>query len=189
VSEPSLIEIDRDHDLDPMAPVVRRVAVRAVAIDGDRLLLLRSRHGDYKFPGGGVDSGEDLEAALRRELREECGVTESDVGAHLLTVVERAHAREPGAVFAMTSHYLACQVSGPVVAQDLDGYEAELRLEPVWVRPDEALSTNEEILARSGPLVPTMSSPLTGPSRRVLPWLDRETRVLRSLTDSGVLRG
>ena len=30
-----------------------RKAVRAVIMNGDRLLMLKTVHGDYKFPGGG----------------------------------------------------------------------------------------------------------------------------------------
>ncbi|WP_377890809.1 NUDIX domain-containing protein [Alkalihalobacillus sp. R86527] len=35
-----------------------REAVRAVMIRGDRILLVHSNLGDYKFPGGGVEESE-----------------------------------------------------------------------------------------------------------------------------------
>lgn len=46
---------------------------RVITRDGE-LLLLRSRHGDYEFPGGGVEADESAQGAVTRELREECGL-------------------------------------------------------------------------------------------------------------------
>ncbi|MEF2278094.1 NUDIX domain-containing protein [Deinococcus sp. YIM 134068] len=48
----------------------------AVLRDGEEVLLVR--RGDnalWDFPGGGVSVGEEVEAAARRELREETGVS------------------------------------------------------------------------------------------------------------------
>lgn len=33
---------------------IRRTAVRGIIYDRDRLLMVQTRLGDYKFPGGGV---------------------------------------------------------------------------------------------------------------------------------------
>ena len=51
------------------------VGVGAVIVDGDRVLLVKRAHeplkGEWSLPGGAVEVGESLEAALVREVREE----------------------------------------------------------------------------------------------------------------------
>lgn len=53
-----------------LIPGVRNSA-RALILRDDRLLLLRKEGDIYALPGGGQDTGESLEAALKRECREE----------------------------------------------------------------------------------------------------------------------
>jgi mutator protein MutT len=56
----------------PEQPIV---AVGAVIIDGERVLLIKRANepskGEWSLPGGVVEVGESLEAALAREVREE----------------------------------------------------------------------------------------------------------------------
>jgi len=51
------------------------VGVGAVIVDGDRVLLVKRAHeplkGEWSLPGGAVEVGESLEAALVREVHEE----------------------------------------------------------------------------------------------------------------------
>ena len=164
------VMIRHDADLDPQAPVLERVAVRAVVRRGQTLLLLRSRHGVYKFPGGGVEAGEDRLAALERELHEECGVADLQVGDRFMTVVELSRAKEPGHVFEMTSHYYWCLTArgDSTVPQRLDGYEEELALTPVWVAPQNAVSINQGLAAST---------------TAVAPWLARDLHVLRAVAN------
>ncbi len=68
-----LMDVDPTTRLDQ--PVV---GVGGIAIEGTRLLLIqRSRPpfaGRWSLPGGKLHSGETLEQALRREMREETGL-------------------------------------------------------------------------------------------------------------------
>jgi ADP-ribose pyrophosphatase YjhB (NUDIX family) len=67
-----------------LLPTIRN-AVRAVIPRDDHLLLLRKEYEDgselYALPGGGQDTGETLEIALRRECLEEIGC---DIELHQL---------------------------------------------------------------------------------------------------------
>ena len=53
--------------------VFRRVAVRGIIERDGKYLIIHSKYGDYKFPGGGMEQGEPLEQTLEREIKEETG--------------------------------------------------------------------------------------------------------------------
>jgi 8-oxo-dGTP diphosphatase len=63
-------------------PIILVVAVALVDIDGRVLIAQRpkgkSMAGLWEFPGGKVEEGEQLEAALIRELEEELGIDVSE---------------------------------------------------------------------------------------------------------------
>ena len=49
--------------------VFQRNAVRAIiSNEQGKLLLIKSNLGDYKFPGGGIEEGENEKQALIREI-------------------------------------------------------------------------------------------------------------------------
>jgi 8-oxo-dGTP pyrophosphatase MutT (NUDIX family) len=110
---------------------VEREAVRALVLDSDgRALLVQFRRpvGErtwWSTPGGGVDPGETHEAALRRELREEIGLDDFEVGPvlfehrgefpwakvlyrqHNTTYLVRVDAHEPRATIDLTPEGVA----------------------------------------------------------------------------------
>ena len=84
--------------------------VAVIEKDGRILIQKRPSRGLladlWEFPGGKVEPGESLTAALRREVREELGVEVEDV--RRLTTVQHAYTR-----FLVTLHAYACRIRDP----------------------------------------------------------------------------
>lgn len=167
-------------DVDPDARRIERLATRAVARRGGDVLLLRGAAGDFRFPGGGVDDGEDVEAALRRELLEECGAALRAVGSHWLTVVDERPAREPGCVFAHASQFFHVDVDDALGAVRHDARERALGLSAGWVPLGEALAVNRALrdARRAEGYRPR---PDTAADPDPLAWIERETLALELL--------
>ncbi len=52
-----------------------RVSAKAFIVDKDnRFLLAKETDGTWDFPGGGLEFGEDIQTALKREIQEELGL-------------------------------------------------------------------------------------------------------------------
>lgn len=71
----------------------RRRAARVVVFDTAGRVLLISAHDParrkdghwWEIPGGGIDPGEDTHQAVRRELWEEAGIDDAEIGPVVLT--------------------------------------------------------------------------------------------------------
>lgn len=125
-----------------------RTAVKAVIFQDHYILLMHSNRGDYKFPGGGVEDGETLSAALMREVAEETGFIHCLVKEPVGVVTQRhMDLFEEDTVFEMTSHYFHCELlDDDRIPQQLEGYEKELQMIPKWVTLKEAIDSNERLM-------------------------------------------
>ncbi|MFE4617041.1 MULTISPECIES: NUDIX hydrolase [Streptomyces] len=108
------------------AHVRTRVSAYAIAVEDDRLLLIRLSDaspvftpGLWHMPGGGIDPGEQPVEALARELREETGLELAD--ARLLDA--RTYAvRRDGVSWSLTALFYVVALKGGVPAvSEIDG--------------------------------------------------------------------
>ena len=156
-----LTTIHRQANINIEGKTIRREAVRGIIFRagthrasptarGELLMIYSAVNGDYKFPGGGIEAGEPHHDALRREIREESGAALTQITGELGKVLEYAHAIEPDfETFKMFSYYYFCQTDGQIGVLELDDYEAALGFQPVWVKIETALETNQRILTEA----------------------------------------
>ena len=115
----------------PSRPIV---GVGAVIVDAGRVLLVRRANpplqGDWSLPGGAVEAGETLVAALQREVLEETGLV-VEVGP-IVEVLDRIHVDVHGRV---AFHYVliddVCSVIGGRLLAQSDAADA------LWALPSE----------------------------------------------------
>lgn len=108
-------------------------SVGAVVVGPEGVLLIRRGQpplqGEWSLPGGAVETGETLAAAVAREVREEAGI-DVEVGP-LLDVFDRVHMDADGRV---EYHYVLidflCRYTGGTLQGASDAMEA------CWAAPD-----------------------------------------------------
>lgn len=140
-----LFEIDL-HDYELGDNVFSRPSARGVIFDdcGRIALVYSQKEKYYKFPGGGILSGEDKKEALIREVREETGLVVIPKSVREFGSVLRRQKsnKTPNTIFEQENFYYFCEVENIVTEQKLDEYEAEAGFMLRFVHLDEAIDTN-----------------------------------------------
>ena len=163
----------RDHD--GCTREYARPSARAVIIKDGKVAMVRSRAYDYyKFPGGGIEAGEDPVQAMIREAREEAGLVVLPASVREYGYVHRVQksARDETERFIQDNYYYLCQAEDAVVPQRPDGYEADEGYVLEFVSPRVAVRKNRSV----------------GPSPYHRAMFEREARVLEMLMEEGLVR-
>ena len=126
---------------------LRDASARGLIIKNGRIAMIHSqRYHYYKFPGGGVEPGEDVKTALIREVREEAGLEVIPSSIREYGCVKRIQwIDSPDYEHLYQENlYFLCDVVDKSVAQDLDAYEAEAGFTLEWVQPENAIAVNRD---------------------------------------------
>ncbi len=151
------------------AKIIYREAVRGVVLNDRNLaFMIHTVKGDYKFPGGGIEAGENHLSALTREFIEETGYTILDTIKPIGVIIEQKQdIYEANAYFVMKSYYYGCEIIGENLGQNLDAYEKEMDFKAKYVPISEAYKQNRQLLESS---VADINS-----------WVEREVIALESI--------
>lgn len=142
----SLFIIDK-KDYEESYTCSKRPSARAIIIKGNLLAMVYSeKYRYYKFPGGGIEKGEEHIPALIREVREETGlsVISDTVKEYGRVDIIRKSDMFENTVFCQENFYYLCDVTEGVGSQKLDDYELESGFTLKYVTADEAIRTNRE---------------------------------------------
>lgn len=126
--------------------LVHRHAVRLVIEQEGRYLMVCSRYGDAKFPGGGQNANEsDLETAYRELLEETGYMLDTCSLVPIGEVDEFRPGMEKDTTLAMISSYYHATIKpNPPQRQHLEGYEIDYRYEVKWLSLTDAYQMNEK---------------------------------------------
>ena len=140
----TLFVLDK-KDYDPAWRKSVRPSVRAVIRRGERIAMVYSRKYDYyKFPGGGIEQGEDHISALVREVGEETGLSVIPESVRDFGLVIRINSsnKEPETIFSQENYYYLCETEDRAGEQSLDAYEDEEGFCLRYILPQEGMEVN-----------------------------------------------
>lgn len=133
-----------DYSLDYR--VDARFASRAIILKNNKLMMVHSNLGEYKFPGGGIEFGETPIDALIREVREETGlmVIRDSIKEYGEIIEKRKSKMHENTIFMHHSYYYICNVENKINNQILDDYEQEECFKLVEINPKDAYEYNKK---------------------------------------------
>lgn len=122
-----------------------RETVKAIILKDNKILLNRSKLGDYSFPGGGIEALESHHEAISREIKEETGFICNSVGDYCGKVVMRRPDRfDISIMYELISYFYLCEISAVQGEQTLSKTEINHGLEPMWIDIEEALISTKQ---------------------------------------------
>jgi len=120
----------------PKSKLAFRPAVYGVIIEDGKVLLSKQWDG-YDFPGGGIEIGESIVDALKREVREETGL-EVEVGKILACESSFFKYRfEDKCVQSILIYYSCKRTGGELTTENFDEKEKEYADMPEWINIED----------------------------------------------------
>ena len=137
-----LFEMDK-KDYSDCTHTFTRNSARGIIIKNGKIAMIHSQKYDYyKFPGGGIENGEDHIDTLIREVAEESGLQVIPGTVREYGWVHRIQKGIKEDVFIQDNYYYLCSVETEKIFQNLDDYENEEQFTLEWVFPETVLETN-----------------------------------------------
>lgn len=160
-------------DYTPDSKQFVRPSVRGILIrDGQVAMVYSQKYNYFKFPGGGMEAGENQTDTLIREVAEEAGLAVVPETIREYGLVHRvAKSDRIDGIFVQDNYYYLCEAADGTLPQKLDDYEREEGFTLMFVTPELAISANR--------------TPDHGPKEQQM--LEREALVLERLMEEGFL--
>ena len=142
-----LFQMDQ-RDYDQCTHTFTRNSARSIIIRDGKLAMIHSLKYDYyKFPGGGIENGENPIEAMIRETREEAGlvvIPESVIEYGYVHRIQRSD-MDATECFIQDNYYYLCKAMDQLTSQQLDDYEAQESYRLEFVEPIVAISKNRKV--------------------------------------------
>ena len=125
-----------------------RDSARSVIIRDGKIAMIHSLKYDYyKFPGGGIENGENPVEAMIRETREEAGLAVIPESVREYGYVHRVQKsdRDDDVCFVQDNYYYLCEAEKDPISQKLDAYEAKESYRLEFVSPATAIEKNRSV--------------------------------------------
>ena len=169
-----LFEMDK-KDYGECTQTFARDSARSIIIRDGRIAMIHSQKYDYyKFPGGGIENGENPVEAMIRETQEEAGLMVLPETVKEYGYVHRIQKSDqnPSECFVQDNYYYLCDAVDGLVSQNLDDYEKKESYRLEYVEPAFAIKKNLRV--KESPYNPMM--------------FEREARVLEMLLSEGLIK-
>ncbi len=133
-----IIAIIRNEDIglenQPFNPINIRYAARAIVKnnDGKMAIFNKQLKNEYKLPGGGIEEGENIKEALKREILEETGCIVEIKDSLGITIEEKSSTN-----FKQISYIFECIVTNDTNNLHLTEKELYEKGRIIWVTPNE----------------------------------------------------
>ena len=127
--------------------LVERYAVRALIQKNGKWAMQKSAAGEYKIPGGGVESGEDFIEALVREVKEETGLIVMPESIREIGEVQeiRRDSFETDKKYIAHSLHYFCEVKEEVMETSMTEHEISRGYVFQWENLNDVISNNEKV--------------------------------------------